>query len=347
MFSSKSRKISAVAIVIVIIVAAVGVWWATTPKAPVVEKPVNVRFLTTAVGSGWYLMGAALAEEMKKVLPAGSKVEIDPGGAAISNVILLHKGEGDVAFSFSPVGKWAWDGVKEAGFDEKMTNVRLLATGLDTYWVPFAVTKEFDKKYPIKYVSDIKEKKYPIRLTTWTKGGLGEYGCRLLLREHGITYADIESWGGKVFYLPAEPAADTIKTGKADAISLSWTPKHPTYTDMMITVDMKFLPLEEEVFKKLSDQHGFTRGVIRAGEFKGVDKDVTPVLGMTTNLLVKKDLPDAVVYAFTKVLCEKKDALIVAYKPMEVFKPETAWKEVGYPLHPGAEIYYKEKGYVK
>ncbi|MEM3574904.1 MAG: TAXI family TRAP transporter solute-binding subunit [Candidatus Bathyarchaeia archaeon] len=51
-------------------------------------------------------------------------------------------------------------------------------------------------------------------------------------------------------------------------------------------------------------------------------------------------------YAITKAICDNRNVWVVAYKASEVFDPKTAWK-TPIPLHPGAERYYKEMGYMK
>ena len=43
-------------------------------------------------------------------------------------------------------------------------------------------------------------------------------------------------------------------------------------------------------------------------------------------------------------------ALVAEYNSLSPWEPETAWEEMqrgGCPLHPGAEKYYKEAGYMK
>ena len=49
-------------------------------------------------------------------------------------------------------------------------------------------------------------------------------------------------------------------------------------------------------------------------------------------------------------MADNKDALGQANAALKLFKPEEAWrpeKVGGIPLHPGAEKYYKEKGWMR
>ena len=75
------------------------------------------------------------------------------------------------------------------------------------------------------------------------------------------------------------------------------------------------------------------------GSVAGDDQHIEPVATI-----------HSVVYAITKSLSENRDALVAEYNSLSPWEPETAWEEMkrgGCPLHPGAEKYYKEAGYMK
>ena len=52
----------------------------------------------------------------------------------------------------------------------------------------------------------------------------------------------------------------------------------------------------------------------------------------------------------TKILNENRDALVEQFASFSGWDPATCWqpeKIAGLPLHPGAERYYREAGYIK
>ena len=52
----------------------------------------------------------------------------------------------------------------------------------------------------------------------------------------------------------------------------------------------------------------------------------------------------------TKSMCENRDYLVSVLASIEPFDPATCWepeKVGGLALHPGAEKYFKEAGYMK
>jgi TRAP-type uncharacterized transport system substrate-binding protein len=54
-------------------------------------------------------------------------------------------------------------------------------------------------------------------------------------------------------------------------------------------------------------------------------------------------------YAITKAVVENKERLVAGHKALSDFEPENAWRpeNINLPLHPGAERYYRERGWIK
>ena len=71
------------------------------------------------------------------------------------------------------------------------------------------------------------------------------------------------------------------------------------------------------------------------------------VPAINTILMVNKDVKDDIVYRITKTFCDNEAQLKAMDNRLKDFKPAEAWQNLGVPLHPGAEKYYREKGYLK
>lgn len=63
--------------------------------------------------------------------------------------------------------------------------------------------------------------------------------------------------------------------------------------------------------------------------------------------MVNKDVPDEVVYTILKIFDENIEQVYQIDRTNRYFIPEDGWKNVAVPLHPGAEKYYKEAGYME
>jgi len=86
--------------------------------------------------------------------------------------------------------------------------------------------------------------------------------------------------------------------------------------------------------------------IVPAGTYPGIDKDVETV-GMSAVLFCRDDLSEEVVYNFTKSILENIEYLKGVYAALGELDMTEAWQNLGAPLHPGAERYFREKGYIK
>jgi TRAP transporter TAXI family solute receptor len=305
------------------------------------QQPVNLAFSTLSQGTAWYVYGATMAELLRKTLPAGSNVDVKPLSGGVGNPRLVAKNETPIGLSFTVTNRWAFEG-KEP-YDGKLDTLRGLVGGLDTYYLIALASRKFDANS----LKDVKDRKLATRLYTLPVGSLGDLGAKQLLREYGLTYADLRSAGGSVTQVGYNVIVDAFKDGRADVLIAVITPKHPSITEIATFTDVKFLPVEPERVAGLQAL-GYVPDTMPANVFKGQAQPVNTV-GFPTVLITNKDLPEPVAYTVTRTLLENKEALVRGHAGLAVFEPQTAWRaeKVGLPLHPGAERAFREKGYMK
>jgi len=301
----------------------------------------KLRIATLSMGSSWYVYGGVMADILRKALPSGSVIDVLPYAGGIGNMDLAFKGEAEIALGFPMAAKWAYEGI--VAYDKKMTNLRALAGGFDQYYVGIVATK----KSKITALEEIAQKKIPVRVATVTKGSTGELANRQILEAVGAPYKTIESFGGKVTHTAFGVITKMLVDGQADIFMQVVTEGHPAMTEIAITADVVFIGLSEPVIKKLTAL-GWTAATIPAKTFKGQDQPV-PTIGTTTCLVVKDSMSNDLAYAITKALCENRETLAKGHAGLKPFDPQSAWKpeNLGLPLHPGAEKYFKEKGWMK
>jgi hypothetical protein len=335
-----SRSTAVLAAACVLGLAALVVLVAGVPAARA-QQPVTLQFSTLSQGTAWYVYGATMAELLRKALPAGSNVDVKPFAGGVGNPKLVAKNETPLGLSFTVTNRWAYAG-KEA-YDQKLENLRGLVGGLDTYYLVALAGAKLDATS----LADVKARKLPVKLVTLPVGSLGEFGARQLLREYGITYADVKGWGGTASHVNYNVIVDAMKDGRADLLIAVITPKHPSITEISTFADVKFLSLEADRIKGLGAL-GYTAETMAADTFKKQPRPVATV-GFPTVLITNKELPEPVAYTVTKAVLENKEALVRGHAGLGQFDPMTAWKpeKVGVPLHPGAEKAYREKGWMK
>jgi uncharacterized protein len=301
----------------------------------------KLAIATQPIGSSWYVYGGVMGGVIRAALPSGSVVDILPYAGAAANLNLISDGKAQLGMAFPVSAVWARKG--EVAFDKKITNVYGLVGGLDQYYVGIVATK----KSKITSLSDIARKKMPIHLVTMTKGSIGEIVSGQVMASVDASYETIRSMGGRVTHTSYQIVSNMLTDGKADLFMHVVTAGHPAMSEIALTADVVFQNIPDEALKKLTAL-GWNPATLPANTFKG---QTTPIktIGTSTNLLCSDKLPDDVAYAITKALCEGSKTLVAGHAGLKDFKPELAWKPelLGVPLHPGAEKFYREKGWMK
>jgi TRAP transporter TAXI family solute receptor len=96
-------------------------------------------------------------------------------------------------------------------------------------------------------------------------------------------------------------------------------------------------------------KYGWAAAEIPPNTFKGQAQPVKTVKAVS-NIIANADVPDAVVYTFTKTVMENAAALPKIHAALADFDPKKAAEPAlngNCPLHPGAARYFKEVGLLK
>jgi TRAP transporter TAXI family solute receptor len=329
------KKILA-AMVMVFIIAL----WVPT-YAQEVKAPVHLRFASLDLGSAWYVYAATFAKLWREVLPKGSTIDVLPFAGGVGNALILEKGDADLGFLFSATANWAIQG--RVAYSKKIDVITGLVGGLDKYYAGVMATK----RSGITSLEEVAKKKLPVKFVAQPMGSASEFSMRLILEAYGMTYEQIKSWGGAVTPTSTGVAQAQMVDGKADVWINMVTAGHPSISELAISTDLVFLPLSDEVIKKLT-AYGYEKTFLPAKSFKGQDRDV-PLVGWPTILLAHRELKPEVAYLLTKTTVENKEKLVKGHAGFKDFSPADAWKldRYGIPLHPGAEKYYRDKGMMK
>lgn len=296
-------------------------------------EPAKLRFATVGVGSAWYNYGAGIAELAKSKLPEGSSIDVLPIAGGVGNIKLLQNGEAELAISFQTSTAEGCGGF--GSFDKKHDKVRGLMGGLDTYYFAAFVTD----KSGVKSWNEIAEGK--VDMLTTKVGGTGESGVRQVLE---ILGSSKDKARFKSFERAATAAA--ISDGSAAGWAHVVTKGHPVATQLTTTTDMKMLGLPDEAIKKMGSEHGWAPAEVPANTFKGQTEPIKTVK-VASNILVRDDVPEDVVYTITKTILDNLDKVKKIHAGLSDFDPKDAVQPAlvgNCPFHPGAVKAYKEAG---
>lgn len=300
-------------------------------------QPKTFTITSGPMGGGWYSIGGAVGEMAKEAFP-GTIVTVTPGGS-LSNVAKVNAGKADLGLTMARLYHEASTATGAYEGKKKMSNLRSVA-----YLAPIPMSFVLVKQNnPLKSIEDIKKNKASIKILTSKKGSSPALAAELMFSQYGITFEDIKKWGGSVSFVSYSEASNLIKDGHADA----WIgPVVPAIVELTTTVKMKMLPIKPAYLDQLNEKYSFGKILLPKGKYYFVTED-TPHMAENVIMVVQKELETDDVYKLMKVLMAKTDRISGVSKTYGSFAPETAWDNVGGPLHPGAEKYYKENNYMK
>ncbi len=249
------------------------------------------------------------------------------GGGSASNARKVGTGEAPFSLSTSSTVYYAVKG--ERMFKQKYPDIMAWGT-LHKLYADFLV-KANSK---IKTFSDLKGRKIAIG-----EPGSGDaVAAEDILKAAGL-------WDLVIKVKVGDPQSmDLLKLGKVDAIIHHTAAPNPNFYSFSTTTPIRALNMPDDVIAKLVDMGYYAKGVIKAGTYKGTDKDANVVV-LPVVMIVNKNLPENVVYEMTKVVWEHFDEIVEAAPFLKVVDPKNVLGGIPVPLHPGAYKYFKEKGF--
>ncbi|RVT82197.1 TAXI family TRAP transporter solute-binding subunit [Rhodobacteraceae bacterium CCMM004] len=146
---------------------------------------------------------------------------------------------------------------------------------------------------------------------------------------------------------PAEQSA-ALGDNKVDAIV--YTVGHPngSIQEATSTVDAKLVDVTGEAIDSLvNDNPYYAKATIPGGMYKGNDED-TETFGVKATFVTSASVPDDVVYTVVKAVFDNFDRFKGLHPAFANLSEEEMIADgLSAPLHPGAEMYYKERGWIE
>ena len=210
----------------------------------------------------------------------------------------------------------------------------------------FAVTE----RTGLQSLHDIRERRFPLRVSM---RGQMDHSLHLVVREvlsaAGFSLDDVVSWGGQVRYdagLPKSPTRlGAVQRGEVDMIIdeavRSWM-------DAAAEAQMRVLPLDEPLLERL-EELGFRRAVISKARYPKLKEDVPTLDFSGFPVYTHVDVPDAIVNAICSALEARKEKILWQEEgplPLDRMCRDTPEGPLNIPLHPAAERFWRERGYL-
>ncbi len=291
-----------------------------------------VAIATGGTGGTYYPLGGALAQMISNNVE-GLIVTAQSGNASVANCNLISRGQIETAFSQANTTYWSYSATGILKDAQPITNLRGIAS-----LYPETIHIVATTASGINTIEDLKGKKVGVGAPNSGTAADAE----IILNAHGITFDDIQA-----DFLSFNEVAQRLIDGQIDAGFT--TAGFPTSSIINIATkrDIVLVPMSAEKIAELVEAipyYGAT--VIPGGLYKGVEEDV-PALATPALWICDAKLSPSLVYKMTKALWEHRDVLEKVHSQGKNVTLETAIDGIGIPLHPGAELYYKEVGLIK
>jgi len=321
--------------------AALAVMALLAVPAPVqaADAEQKIKILSGPTSGAWYVGMGAVAKAINKQYPEIG-VNLLPGGG-LSNPGRLSKGEGEVSIGTHSIMMSACKGLDP--FKKAVTNVNSIFNLNDVSRLHLI---GIGKKAPASIEQFIKEK-LPLRIAVGPMGSGTELWFRWMMGCYGITYKDIQGWGGKIITNNFDDASDMAKDGNVDL--LVWLGPGEVWfvVELSKNTELKWLPISDDTFKRMNETYGVQKTEIPATMFSGVVGKNIPALCDAAEILVRADLPEELVYKITKAIAEGRDDIVIANAGWKNMDKTKGHINLAFPMHAGAAKYYKEIGVMK
>lgn len=203
-------------------------------------------------------------------------------------------------------------------------------------------------------LAEIRERQFPLRVST---RGPRESAVVMVVNQvlgaAGFSLDDIDAWGGEVRYDRNTPAAPerigAFESGEIDAI---FDEAVVQFASRGTELGMRFLPVEEPLLQKL-ESVGLRRGTIEKSLYPPLSADVETVDFSGFPVFTHADVPGDQIRAVCAALEARKDRIPwetwgkeMGPLPLERMCRDTVHGPMDVPLHPAAEEYWRELGYL-
>ena len=302
-------------------------------------EPIRLTAAAGPVAGTSYVGLGALCKLITNAHP-DANVNLIPG-SDVSNPMRIQNREVDIACETVCISKSAVDGTEP--FRKPVGNILSLANLRTEALLNIVVRADSG----ITSIEQIRERKIPLRVGPGPRGSVTQLAFEWVLNEYGITFDDIKDWGGKIYNTNFNDVSDMATDGQVDMVVWLGPGEAWFLTELSANVPLRWLPVSEAAAEAVNRKHMLYTGECPAAMFKGMMGRNTRTVGTWMSLIVREDMSDDTAYELTRALCEGREDVITACPQWATFTPATAWNGMPHPLHPGAERYYLEKGYMK
>lgn len=302
---------------------------AAVAASGVARADTFVRMVSGPSGGSWYPLGAKIMQVFDEKIDGISTSNTSGGG--ISNILAVNDGDAEIGWSYAHT---TYNGyVGKGKFTKAQPNVRHFAT---LYPAMFQVAVRKDS--PIQSFSDMKAANISPGKAKWTGTAFAES----ILKAYGISFDDIKNSGGTVHHVSYTESVALMKDGHIDVFMAATSMPQASFIELEHSPGIRFIGLPKDKLEEIIKANpGYIPGTMPKGVYQSVTEDLD-TLGIVTNMVVHKDLPEDLVYNMCKVFWENHAAFVEVKSVWKSVQLQNALAGAAIPVHPGAAKCYRE-----
>lgn len=290
---------------------------------------------TGGVTGVYYPTGGAICRLVNKNRKEhGIRCSVESTGGSVYNINTVRAGELEFGVAQSDWQFHAYNGTSKFKDQGKFENLRAV---FSVHPEPFTLIAR--KGSGIAGFMDLKGKK----VNVGNPGSGQRATMEVVMDSFGIAMSD--------FALAAElkgsEMAQALCDGKIDA--MIYTIGHPAaaVTEAATTCDVELVSVAGDPIDKLVGENSYYRvATVPGGMYKGTDGE-TSTFGVGATFVSSADVSEKVVYTVVKAVFDNFDDFKKLHPAFANLKEEQMIADgLSAPLHPGAEKYYKERGWM-
>jgi TRAP transporter TAXI family solute receptor len=246
------------------------------------------------------------------------------------------KGPVDFGVTNERLALWAYHGINDYAGEPPRRNLRLLAHFEDPAYLIVAVREESG----IADLADIAARKLPVRIHATAD----DIMLAPLLEYYAIKPGQLESWGGK--YIGRREAPEGVDVLISRSGSNANNEESAIWNWAAATGKWRFLAMPKPLLDRMVAELGYRHVTLPVGYLPGVTEAIPTIERSGQAVIGRADMPDDFAYTLTKAMDERRLDYLWTIRPF-ASDPRQVWKLEDLPLHPGAERYYREAGYIR
>ena len=311
----------------------------------------SLTWTAGAVGGGWYTISGGMAELLRE--KAGLNIKVIPGGGT-QNPLLVQKGDAELGMGLPPLLGAAVRG-EDPYPGQKMDKLRALAGNMSLNTFHFYVAA--DSPFAKMTMEEIFKGKKPIRLAISKPGSSDVWVFEKIMEFYGYCqpgktadcYKTWEAAGTKFFRGSYSEQAGAFKDRNVDGTFTFLALPGASITEASVGRDLKLLAFPKPLLDAPRQVRAWARASSPPARIPrprtATSRWCRPPWARPSRC--RRQMSNDMAYTITKALNDNADRVRKIHGSLADYEPSKGHLFLGVALHPGAERYYKEKGWLK